>query len=238
MLQMRSIEEVLEKVPNKKMLVVFPHPDDESVMAGGLILRAIEKDWQVSVLTLTEGGRGKIHVHGRGRSAQEIRRAEEVTAMAHLGVTDWIMWTFEDGHLRKQKGWRGRLKRFVRMFEPGVVVSYDLSGVSAHPDHICVSHTILRLARKKGFKLLWPAFVDELVDERVRKYTQKPEWKLRLTLFESIKKWKAVFANKSQRLEEFVGLPIWLAVFRRREEYFSEMKPDKKYKYRYVKFKL
>jgi len=239
---MKSIESILSKVPNKKLLVVFPHPDDESVMAGGLILRALSMGWQVSVLTLTEGGRGKIYIHGKGRSAQEIRRAEMARAMARLGVVDWVMWSFDDGKLRREKGWRVRLKKFMEITDPGLVVSYDLSGVTGHPDHVALALEILRMARKRRLKLLWPSFSGKekkmMVERRVEKFLQEPEYELSLGLSESWRKWRAAFAHVSQNLAGFVGMPWWIVFLGARCEWYAEMKQGKKYRYRYVKFRI
>src|SRR5512138_539838 len=133
---MKSLDKFLERIANKKLLVIFPHPDDESVMAGGLIIRALQKNFDVTVLTLTEGNRGQIHIHGKGRSVAEIRRHEMANAMSKLGVSDFVLWKFDDGYLRKTQKWRARVREVIKEINPGIVVSYDFSGVTAHPDHI------------------------------------------------------------------------------------------------------
>lgn len=241
--KMKSIESYLGKIKNKKLLVIFPHPDDEVVMAGGLILKALEMGYWVTVLTLTEGDRGKIHIHGRGRSVAEIRREEEAKAMSILGVADWAMWKFDDGKLCRGNRWRKQLTDFVEDTNPGIVVTYDLSGVSGHPDHISVSLEILQLARKrKSFKLLWTSFVGEMkekiVDKRVEKYLQGPDLFLDLNLIQASKKWQSVFAHRSQNLKEFLKSPWWKLIFFSRREWYSEAGLGKKYKYRFMRFRI
>lgn len=240
---MKSIDEVLEGTANKTMLVVFPHPDDESVMAGGIIQRALNLGFEVTVLTLTEGSSGKIFVNGKGRSLAEIRRQEMALAMSRLGVTDWIMWKFDDGKLKRTNKWRERLVSFFQSTRPGVVVSYDLSGVSGHPDHVALAIEVLRLARKQQeTKLLWTSFVgdmrDRVVDARVANYLQVPEFELTMNLRESWRKWTAVFAHRSQNLKGFLGSPWWYLAWTARTEWYSEAKPGRRYKYRYVHFKI
>jgi len=238
---MTDIRQYLSKFSNKKMLVVFPHPDDESVMAGGLILVALKEGWEVVVLTLTEGDSGKIYINGGGRSTREIRREEMASAMSRLGVIDWVMWRFDDGRLRKTKKWRERLNKFVEITDPSLVVTYDLSGVSGHPDHISLGLEILKLTRKRKIHLIWPSFIEEgrvIVDSRIRKYAQKPGLRLRMTMGESLKKWLAAFSHRSQGLRGFIGMDWYLAVLLRRNEWFAGMKPNKKYRYRYVKFRV
>ena len=241
--KMKSIDSLLESTINKKMLVVFPHPDDESVMAGGLIQRAMAGGYQVTVLTLTEGGRGKIHISGRGRSSVEIRRQEMALAMSGLGVSDWIMWKFVDGKLRKTHRWKERLSEFIADTNPGLVVTYDLSGVSGHPDHISLSLEVLRTLKKlKNAKLLWVSFDEEhkqkMVDERVGYLLQGPEYILDLSLGESRRKWRSAFAHQSQNLRGYLKAPWWLLVIRSRAEWYSEAEFSRKYKYKFVKFKI
>lgn len=225
------------------MLVVFPHPDDESVMAGGIIQRALILGFEVTVLTLTEGNSGKIFVTGKGRSLAEIRREEMAEAMSRLGVVDWIMWKFGDGKLRRTQKWRRRLFEFIRSTNPGIIVSYDLSGVSGHPDHISASLVVLRAVRSMDrVKLLWASFEgrmrDRVVDKRVEDYLQEPKFVLEMSLAESLAKWRAVFAHKSQNLRGFLKSPWWYLVFSARTEWYSEAEIEKKYKYRFVSFKI
>src|SRR3990167_9586391 len=104
--RMRDVETELKKIKNKRLLVVFPHPDDESVVAGGLIQRALSLGFWVTVVCLTKGGRGKIHINGKGRSAEEIRENEFKQAVTALGVSDFHLWSFSDGELKKIRGWR------------------------------------------------------------------------------------------------------------------------------------
>ena len=240
---MEKIDTFLGKVENKKLLVVFPHPDDESVMAGGLIRRAMELGFAVTVLTLTEGDRGKIFINGRGRSMSEIRRREMAIAMSRLGVADWIMWKFADGRLRKTSRWKERLKNFLNENIFGVIVSYDLSGISGHPDHIALSREVIGYVRKnKSVELIWPSFVgkmrDRISDKRVEKYLGRPVFNLEMGLKESFGKWRAAFAHQSQRLGGFVGRPWWVLIFTARVEYYTRFDPDKKYKFKYFKFKI
>lgn len=224
------------------MLVVFPHPDDESVMAGGLIQKAMEMGFAVTVLTLTEGSRGKIHINGKGRSVSEIRRGEMAKAMSILGVSDWIMWKFDDGKLKRTSRWIERLLAFLESTNPGVIVTYDLSGVSGHPDHIALSREILRYARRYGVDLLWPSFEGQMkervVSSKVEKYFVQPELEFEMGIKDSFNKWRASFAHKSQGLKGFVGKPWWWLVFAARKEWYSIFNPKKKYKYRYIGFKI
>lgn len=240
---MKNIDQFLDKTSNKKILFVFPHPDDEVVMSGGLIQKALGKGFEVTVLTLTEGNMGKIYVNGRGRSVVEIRREEMAKAMSILGVYDWVMWKFEDGRLRKRSIWRERLKKFIDETKPGTVVTYDLSGTTGHPDHISLSLELLRKFKKEqDFKLLWVSFGDKrrnlMVDPKVGKYLVEPEYILNLSFWDAFRKWKSAFSHKSQRLVGYLKFSWWVLVFTAREEWYVEVRQVKKYRYKFPKFKI
>lgn len=239
---MKDIAEFLTNFKNKRVLVVFPHPDDESVMAGGLIQRLMRSGFRVTVLSLTEGESGKIHINGRGRSVREIRSAEFAKAMAILRVSDWVMWNFEDGKLKTKQDWRKRLKTFIKQMNFGLVVSYDLSGVSGHPDHISLSRELVSVSRQNKFALLFVSFLGHMkevvVDKRVEKYLLPPEIELKMSLFESWRKWRAVYSHRSQALRNFLKYPWWILFFVARREWYTPALKSRKYSFRYPEFKI
>lgn len=77
-----------------KILIIAPHPDDESIGAGGLIIKYPK---QCDVWVLTDGRYGII-----GESSQhsyEIRKKEFIHAMEYAGVNSYKMFNIEDGTL-------------------------------------------------------------------------------------------------------------------------------------------
>ncbi len=239
---MLDIDNFLNSLKNKKVLVVFPHPDDESVMAGGLIQRLISLGFMVTVLSLTEGESGKIHINGKGRSLREIRSSEFAEAMAILKVSDWVLWNFEDGKLRQRLDWKKRLRKFIKQMNFGLVVSYDLSGVSGHPDHISLARELLSLTRQNKFLLLWVSFVGHMkeivVSKSVDKYLASPDMELKLSLTESWKKWMAAYSHRSQALRNFLRYPWWILFLVARREWYVVAQKNKRYRYKYPEFMI
>lgn len=77
-----------------KILIIAPHPDDESIGVGGLIIKYPK---QCDVWVLTDGRYGII-----GESSQhsyEIRKKEFIHAMEYAGVNSYKMFDIEDGTL-------------------------------------------------------------------------------------------------------------------------------------------
>ena len=73
-----------EWVPEKKLtVVVSPHPDDETLAAGGLIATQRGCEVPVMLLAVTDGEAAYPDVPGLGR----LRRAEQIQAADALGLT-------------------------------------------------------------------------------------------------------------------------------------------------------
>ena len=82
------------------MLVVAPHPDDESIGCGGAISvhRSEGSDITVVWLTSGEGGVGPL----QGDEARDVREAEARRAADVLGVSDLLFQRLPDGGLSGQ----------------------------------------------------------------------------------------------------------------------------------------
>lgn len=208
-------------------------------MAGGFIVQAIKSGAKVKVVCLTAGDQGKIHVHGRGRSLGQIRREEFFRAMHRLGVSNFETFNFPDGKLRNTPVWRPVVADFVGHAD--LVVSYDLSGVTGHPDHIALGLELHRQARKLG-PTLWHVAPTGLLrrilaEKKVAKYLSEPEVELTLRFGERLRKWRAFNAYQSQyRLStRLLGLILSLLP---QTEGFALFRPKQKYRFKYIHFEF
>jgi LmbE family N-acetylglucosaminyl deacetylase len=146
----------------QRVLIVAPHPDDESLAAGGLIQRVTAAGGSVRVLFVTEGENNpwpQRLLHRRWFIGDEdrkrwgtLRRAEAERSLARLGVaataTDRLGLPDHGllGLARSNDPRLGQaLARAVAEYAPTLVVSP--SAFDLHDDHRTVSwslHTILR----------------------------------------------------------------------------------------------
>lgn len=125
------------------LLVISPHPDDETLYFGGLIRRAIKSDFNVYIVYITSGHNGET----LGLVAQEdlwkTRTNEASTAAKILGVTDAFFMHYKDFDPSSwnKPPWRGVGKQLIswakgRITKESVVVAFPPNGMNGHPDHV------------------------------------------------------------------------------------------------------
>lgn len=140
-------------------LFVHPHPDDESIACGGVIVAAARAGRPVTVVTCTGGevGENQSGIDLEGRSMAEVRRQEMQDAIVALGSPEhrWLGY-WDSGMVVNDQGVivapddrhehafhdadvdeaAGRLAGIIRELRPALVVSDDENGTYGHPDHI------------------------------------------------------------------------------------------------------
>jgi len=159
-LRPQGVEVALTLNPGTRLLVVAPHPDDESIATGELIQQVRQAGGEVRILLLTNGDnnpwpqrwverRIRIGVEERRRWG-ERRRAEVGQALARLGV---------EADALSPQGWpdMGVTDRLCAALDASVAVIGDalaafrpnLVALPAlgdhHPDH-SAAHVLTRLA--------------------------------------------------------------------------------------------
>lgn len=78
----------------RRLLLVHAHPDDESILTGATMARAVAVGAQVTLLTATRGEAGEVyppelaHLAGDPAGLAAVREQELAQAMTQLGVRD------------------------------------------------------------------------------------------------------------------------------------------------------
>jgi LmbE family N-acetylglucosaminyl deacetylase len=132
------------------ILVVSPHPDDESYIAGYLAKAVLDEHRRVAVLFTTRGDAGSNLVgYEQGRSLGEIREWETRHALASIGITNVWFLRMPDtpggdvNDVLRSLGSAnhgnalGETVRFIRMTRPDVVIAM-LPAIAVgenHEDH-------------------------------------------------------------------------------------------------------
>lgn len=151
----------------KKVLAVFAHPDDESFGPGGTLGLWAERGAEIHLICATHGEAGQ------GVTLGKIRSGELMAAGEILGIKKVEFFTFKDGKIGNQD--LAELEKIItakiKMFQPEIILTFDLNGVSGHLDHIAVASAATQAFRKtKIVKKLYYFCIPKTVSDMVGDY--------------------------------------------------------------------
>ncbi|MBM7169532.1 PIG-L family deacetylase [Streptomyces sp. G44] len=138
------------------LLAVFAHPDDESLMSGGVLARHAAAGARTAVVTAT-------WAPGTGR-ALELAEATRILGAGEprlLGFADARTPDSAPGEPRFLDAPLdeavGRLVAHIRDVRPDVVITHDAyGGLSGHPDHVHTHRVTVLAAQAAGLERLCP----------------------------------------------------------------------------------
>lgn len=114
-----------------RVLVISPHPDDESIGCGGTVRKHVEDGDMVFVVFLTSGEKG-----GHGRSEEEtiqVREREARTAAELLGIEEIAFFHLPDGAVCATPAAVSQLRKRLLEWLPELVYVPHLNEM--HADH-------------------------------------------------------------------------------------------------------
>lgn len=131
----------------KRVLYIFPHPDDESFGPGPAIANQVERGEEVHLLTLTKGGATRQR-HKFGYSIEEmgdVRAKEMMCVKEVLGLTGMTIWDYPDSGLSQIDpiDLEKDITTYIEHLRPDVIVTYAVHGISGFPDHL-VTHAVVK----------------------------------------------------------------------------------------------
>jgi LmbE family N-acetylglucosaminyl deacetylase len=159
------------------VLAVFAHPDDESLLAGGVLAACAAAGRRVAIVSMTRGERGPSELPDlAGRpSLGDVREAELLAAAHALGASSAECLDYPDGELAyADEGQATRtLARLLERERPEAVISFSDEGLYWHPDHLAVSRFLtaaleLRIDRPWLYGATWPEGYARLLVSRMR----------------------------------------------------------------------
>ncbi|WP_328923603.1 PIG-L family deacetylase [Streptomyces sp. NBC_00190] len=137
------------------MMGVFAHPDDESLVACGVLAQHGAAGARTAVVTATW-------------SPDSHRAGELAEALSILGAGEHRMLGYADHRIPSSAPGQPRLcdapldeavERVVahlRAFRPDIVLTHDAYGSSGHPDHIRTHQVVLLAVHAAGLEDLYP----------------------------------------------------------------------------------
>ncbi|HHY75811.1 MAG TPA: PIG-L family deacetylase [Firmicutes bacterium] len=146
----------------KDVLVIFPHPDDAELTAGGTVALLTAKGARVSYCSATDGSMGCFDPAMTREKVAAIRREEQVKAAETLGVKDIHWLGFTDGFLPDIETVRRKIVAVIRKVKPDFIITLDpWLTYEAHPDHRKTAMAAVEAAMYAPFPLAYPEDIRE-----------------------------------------------------------------------------
>jgi LmbE family N-acetylglucosaminyl deacetylase len=187
----------------EKIIVISPHPDDETLGMGGTISLLMEAQKKLKALFLTSGERADPSSGHKQKEYALMRENEAAKAMKVLGVADFEFLRFPDrGLFENLKTLKDALSKAIDDYSPDTI--YCTSPVEPHPDHRAAAMASLSLQESNGYGIMFYECVAPLRPNRFVDISG---------VFP--KKLKAMKAYKSQlKLNKYEGLIKSLNIYR------------------------
>jgi LmbE family N-acetylglucosaminyl deacetylase len=160
-------------VKAERVLGVFAHPDDESVLAGGVLAAAAAAGADVTVVCATRGESGPLAsgIDATPETLAEVREAELRAACAVLGARTVKCLGLPDGSLEDvAEQLASEVARLLATLSPDAVVTFGPEGLYWHQDHIAVHDAVAAALegtsrRPAIHHLVWPhGWMSDLVE--------------------------------------------------------------------------
>lgn len=160
--------EVTAQTQDKKktLLVVFPHPDDETAIAEVLIKYA-ELGYNVQLIIATNGKDGtRVTKIPAGDSLGNIRKEETRCACKTMGISEPIFLGIErldtkigtGNYFKEHKKFLELLKEKIATIAPDFILTFGPDGDSHHSEHIVTGSAVTELLLREGWVEKYPLY--------------------------------------------------------------------------------
>lgn len=111
----------------KRVLVIFAHPDDAELYAGGTIARLMKSGKRVRVVKMTCGDKGSRQEKTTSRKLAQVRMEEDKRAMRVLGISaeDNVYLQIGDGEVENDLETIGKVAYQIRQFKPDIIITHN-----------------------------------------------------------------------------------------------------------------
>lgn len=130
----------------KRLLVIFAHPDDESFGPAGTLAHYAKSGVRVHLLTATKGEAGKNATGLTDEPLGAMREKELLKAAKIIGIEHVEFMGYIDKTLTDLEPHRPieKIVNYIDHFQPQVIITFGPTGISRHQDHVAVHHWAVR----------------------------------------------------------------------------------------------
>ena len=164
---------------DRRLLVSFAHPDDESFGLGGLISKYVDEGVRVYLICATDGDVGTVskEMLDGNDSVRTIRLQELDCASKKLGLQQVFRLGFKDSGMMDSESshdpsclwyqWQHdpeqvtiQVVDVIRRVRPQVVITFNRYGGYGHPDHIAIQRATVKAFHLAGDATFGGSVVD------------------------------------------------------------------------------
>jgi LmbE family N-acetylglucosaminyl deacetylase len=158
----------------RRLLGVWPHPDDEAYLSTGLMGRMTDAGHDVTVLTVTSGEKGTSDPADFGQPHFARHREQELRdCLAVVGVEDLVLLGYLDGECAEvpDADAVAAIARVMERVQPDTVITFGPDGHTGHPDHRAVSRwTTAAWVDYGAGDLLYAALTDSFLERHADRH--------------------------------------------------------------------
>jgi LmbE family N-acetylglucosaminyl deacetylase len=172
------------------ILAVFAHPDDESLLAGGMLAACAAAGQRVGIVSLTRGEWGPIATPEVPRAMLgAVREGELAAAGRELGAAWSHCLALPDGELAStdRPAAVAAVAEILNNCAARMLVTFADDGLYWHPDHLAAREVVLDAAGSLPVcEVTWPSQrVTEVIDEARRRGGGAELWGIEAEAFGS-----------------------------------------------------
>lgn len=137
---------------DSQVLVIFPHPDDETFSSAGTLARYIDNGVPVTYACLTLGQMGRNLGNppfATRETLPDIREKELEDAMDAIGITDLRKMGYRDKtvEFEPHEEMDAMVKSLIDELQPSVIISF-YPKFAVHPDHEATAEAVVRTVER------------------------------------------------------------------------------------------
>lgn len=151
---------------NKTLLAIFPHPDDETVLAE-VMIKYTKLGYKVQLIIATDGKYGtRVTKIPEGDSLGNIRKEESRCACKIMGIAPPIFLGIDRldtkigvrNYFNEHKRFLDTLKAIIPAINPALIITFGPDGDTHHSEHIVTGATVTELLLQEGWVEKYPLY--------------------------------------------------------------------------------
>lgn len=160
------------------ILGVWAHPDDETYLTAGLMVRAVRNGSRVVCITATRGEGGSLDEEKWPSATMgEVREKELLRSLAVLGVTEhqWLDLADVDMDTPLPEAGAGTVRAIMEEVKPDTVLTFGPDGMTDHEGHKSVSRWAtegFQQVAKQGAKIFYATTTPDWAERWVPVYNR------------------------------------------------------------------